>query len=1160
MEINIQYILEEQKALLKLQNEKKAAHNKYQQASKNTELAIKAQSLANKIASHKSSYEQVVKLNNAVEAARQTWIQQATDTFRKAALAGVRIDMYSDCIALSMSSPCGIYVQQRYKAGQNDETASSTVPSQVDANIRLKRSVRKDLVARAKKLYPHWKMYDLAVRAYWRFVGRLAGNNDLSPYIGATTNDTFTTNYYENIIKLNADIKECLDKLAETNSGLIGPHTTYNNDICKRAKDAECNAKKELDDILKECQNREAKIESAKVKLAEIDPIEANFSIPGSFKTGTYDKHWLDLVKKAAAGRRGLPFIPADNEYIDCTHDKNLIIASQDNAQMNDLKQLVTTFLLAFPIRRVHVTIFEHNVIVPQMLYNLNDAVCEVITERDFNGWNNFIARICEKYGELEGNANPDVPSEIVVLTGYDNDIKGNIKNLKQIIEDGSNRGIYFVILPIKDYDFTQDAYYKYFNEINYTGSAVLDRKAVKEELDEEASRGEHKVNKKIPTTLEKLVMQYIEDGCTTIENKVYEGISEGKLYTRTPIKDLVTEQPDSAANTLVVPFAEGVDGREMNLRFATVDHFSTFIIGRSGSGKSYLLHNILTNMMLKYDTSTVELIVMDFKEGGVELDYYRDVPHVSTLLVNGRDSQIVTEIMESIDQEMRRRGELLNEIGKKDIDEYNKSARKEGKEQMKHLVVFADECHRLFANESTKDRIREIVSNIARQGRSQGVNMVFATQLYSGSGIPEDAIKQFSDFLLMNCTSDDVSACGITNSDVKSRVEHLIKGQVVHYSGGVFQQGNVYNYAGHNGVYKEKTLEVLLEKYKCRYTKTQPQAYFNAGQRFYMRSNVLQAISARNSRIPVALLGRKLTVKEDGMIVKFKKELGCNLLIMGINEELQAERVLWSAVMSLYYSHKKINKPAQFNILSTFPDEEDQEFVKQRNGVINSISELGKVTFIKEDERGEEIERIGKIVRERHDGASTEESIYLILPNQEFYRRALLTRLKGAKEQIVQSAFADNHSTDNLGFIHIDKGDGTQSAASHVGSTNTTSTSATLQDELKFILNNGPEVRVHTIIQVSSPDKIFMPDRDNSQSWRSEMYNWFTNTVILKSRDSIVPQGVNKQVAALSDDLKSLRAIVYNPDEAVRTFVPYDFPGGKEDSSKEDIFEFITH
>lgn len=1207
MEINVQYILGEQQALAELRAKESAADSvrrnalaDEERAGKNERQAGLGQEEANKrcrqmqsgmenagnevhkqrhmMEHHKAHLAKVIKLNKDAETARQQWIDKALETFRKAALVGVRIDMYSDSISLSMASPSGIYVQQRYKAGLNSATASPDTPSQVNDDTKVKSSVRKDLVARARILYPYWKKYDLAVRAYWNFVNQLVKDNELAPYNGTPTNARFTENYthtlnvgqQKELEKYIANEEQYRKGISDADAALKKAQAAYAS-----AQAAHGNAHKAVADaeaglaaIRKLIREKEAEIERAKKILAELDPIEANFSIPESLGTDIYDQRWLNVVKKAAARRPGLPFMPAGGKYIDCTGKENLIVMTGGSTQMNDLKQLVTTYLLAFPVRRVHVNIIEHKVTVPQMLHDLNKAVCDVVSDNG-SEWNSFIARIREKYRELEKNTSTYTPSEIVVLTGYDEDMKRQMKDLEQILNDGTRRGIYFVVLPAANYDFTKDAYYGYFNRTGYSSNYCLERKAVREELDEDASQGGRKVMKKVSTTLEKLVVQYIESCCTTIENKVYEGIAEGKLYTRTPIKDLFTEQPNSAANTLVVPFAESTDGREMDLRFATVDHFSTFIIGRSGSGKSYLLHNILTNMMLKYDSSIVELIVMDFKEGGVELDYYRDVPHVSKLLVNGRDRQIVNEIMESIDREMRRRGEVLNEIGEKDIDGYNRYAREHGMAQMKHLVVFADECHRLFASDNTtdgermRDRNKEIVANIARQGRSQGVNLVFATQLYSGSGIPTDAIKQFSDFLLMNCTSEDVLDCGITNDEVKNRVGRLLKGQVIHYSGGAFQQGFVYDYAGPKEEYKKKTAEVL---HSARYEKPKArQVYFNACQRFYMESEDLRALATRNSRIPVALLGRSLTVKGDGMLVKFKKETGYNMLIMGINKKLQAERVLWSAVMSLFYSHKSVGRPAQFNILYTFPEEEDdiQELASLRHSVVKRIGRLPGMNLVDEDERGEAIERVGKMVRERMAGASTDESVYLILPNQEYYCRSLRSRLKGlpsAQVQMEKPSISDSLGFEtpksSLGFAGIDKGSGVQSVSTSraVGST-----SETLQEELQFIMNNGPEVRVHTIIQVSSPDKVFPSD---SLSPRV-MNDLFTDIVLLKIggwAQNNLPQGVApKQVEALSDDIKSLRALVYNPDEGLRTFVPYDFPVENDSSSQKDIFELLT-
>lgn len=94
-----------------------------------------------------------------------------------------------------------------------------------------------------------------------------------------------------------------------------------------------------------------------------------------------------------------------------------------------------------------------------------------------------------------------------MVLTGYDEDMRRQMKDLEQILNDGTRRGIYFVVMPAANYDFTKDAYYGYFNRTGYSSNYCLERKAVREELDEDASQGGRKVMKKVPTTLEKLVV-----------------------------------------------------------------------------------------------------------------------------------------------------------------------------------------------------------------------------------------------------------------------------------------------------------------------------------------------------------------------------------------------------------------------------------------------------------------------------------------------------------------------------------------------------------------------------------------------------------------------------------------------------------------------------
>lgn len=319
MEINVQYILGEQQALAELRAKESAADSvrrnalaDEERAGKNERQAGLGQEEANKrcrqmqsgmenagnevhkqrhmMEHHKAHLAKVIKLNKDAETARQQWIDKALETFRKAALVGVRIDMYSDSISLSMASPSGIYVQQRYKAGLNSATASPDTPSQVNDDTKVKSSVRKDLVARARILYPYWKKYDLAVRAYWNFVNQLVKDNELAPYNGTPTNARFTENYthtlnvgqQKELEKYIANEEQYRKGISDADTALKKAQAAYAS-----AQAAHGNAHKAVADaeaglaaIRKLIREKEAEIERAKKILAELDPIEANFSIP----------------------------------------------------------------------------------------------------------------------------------------------------------------------------------------------------------------------------------------------------------------------------------------------------------------------------------------------------------------------------------------------------------------------------------------------------------------------------------------------------------------------------------------------------------------------------------------------------------------------------------------------------------------------------------------------------------------------------------------------------------------------------------------------------------------------------------------------------------------------------------------------------------------
>lgn len=1090
------------------------------------------------------------------------WTDNGLLLFRRAAVAKVRIVFHPNGFEMISNAKIpGLYTRSE---------CAGSYPCKLSGNP----SIMSDLKKLAETTFYYWDSFLESNQKFWKMVDRLVQEKKLGQY--SSTQDP---DYY----------------IDEQKNILLEKRLKY-DDLLQTKNEYDLSQYKNVDEFLHKLENDklsfEKKIEavkneivSLKENLAKTDPVLAGFTIPKEVKSGVYDKEWISIVKRAASSRTTLPILPTgENGYYKWLDNgpANMLLSPTGGA-FKSLEMLASVLLLAFPVPSVHFTVVGKDKIT-QFFKDLDSKVCTIIYEdHEISQYFSLLNKMFNESPDVNGDTGESIPpKEVVVLTGYDANVYGYALNsVKNVLRRGKEGGIYFIALPTEDYDPSKDAFVSYFRNEYYCASSLLGKQAIVEVPDENATLGQNVVMQKKKGTLSDLVISYVNKCSVSPNNIVYEDVASGKLYHERPIKDLLTEQNYNAANQIVVPFASSLEGATMDLHFATADHFSTFVIGKSGSGKSYLLHSILTNMLLKYDSSIVDLILMDFKMGGVELNYYKDVPHVSKLLVNGSDKQIVCEIMTSLENEMAKRGEELNRCGVNNIDGYNDYARSHGLPLMRHIILLVDECQGLFKidmnKRNSREEIQEIVENIARQGRNQGVHLVFATQVFHSSGIPQAAIKQFTDFLFMECTSVDVADCDIENSEVKKEVEKLRKGEVIHYSHGSYIKGYVFDYAGEDGGFKKKTREVLCDK--KRYTPTGEQFYFNASQLYYLGDKELRRIDKRLERsvAPVAVLGCNLSVQSDPLMIRFSKEEGGNLLIMGYNRELQAERVLWNAILSLAYSHHAIGKKARFKVFSTFREDEDsekylEEFINCRYALLRKMDALSYFDLIYEEERNRALQEIGTLIRRRMNGESKDETVYLVLPNHELYRKNLSKRLKNAEPEGWNKP--TQVKSDDLGFelpngfgssgkkapvfATIDRG--SEIMSDSYEQTAFKSSSANLNEELRFILLNGPEQHVHVVMQVVSPDKVFSGDSGTLR--RSEMEKLFNNIVMLRMAGSAA-EGLPVQssvVEKLEMEVQRMRAILWNEENAIRTFVPYDFPGGRDDQNHGEVLNKIIN
>jgi S-DNA-T family DNA segregation ATPase FtsK/SpoIIIE len=155
-------------------------------------------------------------------------------------------------------------------------------------------------------------------------------------------------------------------------------------------------------------------------------------------------------------------------------------------------------------------------------------------------------------------------------------------------------------------------------------------------------------------------------------------------------------------------------------------------IAGKTGSGKSTLFHIIITNLALWCSPDQVEFYLIDFKKG-VEFKGYasRRLPHARVVAIES-DRQFGLSVLERVDAELRRRGDLFRKLGVQDVPGYKRAG---GTEQIPRSLLIIDEFQEFFTEE---DRVSQaaavLLDRIVRQGRAFGIHVILGSQTLGGA------------------------------------------------------------------------------------------------------------------------------------------------------------------------------------------------------------------------------------------------------------------------------------------------------------------------------------------------------------------------------------------------------------------------------------------
>jgi hypothetical protein len=195
------------------------------------------------------------------------------------------------------------------------------------------------------------------------------------------------------------------------------------------------------------------------------------------------------------------------------------------------------------------------------------------------------------------------------------------------------------------------------------------------------------------------------------------------------PDNEIWTEE---TTEELTVPIGRSGATKLQRLEIGKGTRQHALIAGKTGSGKSTLFHVIVTNLALWCSPEEVEFYLVDFKKG-VEFKCYasRRLPHAKVVAIES-DRGFGLSVLQRVDDELRRRGDLFRQLGVQDVAGYKRAG---GAEPMPRSLLIIDEFQEFFVEE---DRVSQgaavLLDRIVRQGRAFGIHVLLGSQTLGGA------------------------------------------------------------------------------------------------------------------------------------------------------------------------------------------------------------------------------------------------------------------------------------------------------------------------------------------------------------------------------------------------------------------------------------------
>jgi DNA segregation ATPase FtsK/SpoIIIE-like protein len=185
-----------------------------------------------------------------------------------------------------------------------------------------------------------------------------------------------------------------------------------------------------------------------------------------------------------------------------------------------------------------------------------------------------------------------------------------------------------------------------------------------------------------------------------------------------------IVQSSDFTESDFHIPVGLGKDiyGNIITIDLHKMPHM--LIAGATGAGKSVCVNAFISSILFSRTPEEVRLLMIDPKI--VELKPYNHIPHLLTPVIT--DPRMALSALKYLVFEMEHRYSLLDEMGARDIVEYNKAIKKRTTmEKMPFIVAIVDEFADLLSTAGKETEL--IFARLAAKARAIGIHLLLATQ-----------------------------------------------------------------------------------------------------------------------------------------------------------------------------------------------------------------------------------------------------------------------------------------------------------------------------------------------------------------------------------------------------------------------------------------------